>query len=47
MEEIGALTKSVVGGLEDGILTQAEKNEAINQPDQIRTDWYDESYTRW
>lgn len=27
MEEIGALTKSVVGGLEDGILTQAEKND--------------------
>ena len=27
IEEIGALTKSVVGVLEDGILTQAEKND--------------------
>tara|TARA_Y100001935_G_C16864119_1_gene294642 strand:+ start:24 stop:485 length:462 start_codon:yes stop_codon:yes gene_type:complete len=27
MKEIGSLTNSVVGGLEDGILTQAEKNE--------------------
>ena len=27
MKEIGSLTNSVVDGIEDGILTQAEKNE--------------------
>ena len=27
MKEIGSLTNSVVGGIEDGVLTQAEKND--------------------
>ena len=27
MKEIGSLTNSVVDGIEDGVLTQAEKNE--------------------
>ena len=26
---------------------QGEINEAINQPEKNRTDWYDESYSRW